>query len=429
MFYTNGCDIAGADDEILENGETINPGYVHQWQCDQNNYYTAGYQSSITLPLPGSNSVYYLFHKRTIIVNNPFDVLTDKLLFSVVDMSLNNGKGRVISKNVELMSDSLAFGEMTAVKHANGTDWWLITPRDHSNTFYVFLFTKDGIVDTLEQSLGIKQPVNASGGMQVVFSPDGSKYFRSVPSGPILMYDFDRTTGQFTQFDSIHIDYKNWPSIANGCAVSPNSRFFYVCAELNIFQFDLWAGDISSSQVTVAEWDGFVAPVATIFGQSQLGPDCKIYVSTIDSKYYHVINSPDEPGLACNVTQHSFLFPTSTGASIPFFPNYRLGPIDNPGLPCSPVVSTSSQTAPLPGFTVFPNPVSTMLSIVPKWQFDGQGRFRLFDVAGCLVRDLEFDASVPATEISVSGITGGVYIFEVWADGRKQHTGKVIKIE
>ena len=91
MFYTNGCDIAGVDDNILENGENINTGYVHEIQCDQNNSgYTAGYQSLIILPLPESDSLYYLFHKRIIYTNNPFTVKTDKLYFSVIDMSENN---------------------------------------------------------------------------------------------------------------------------------------------------------------------------------------------------------------------------------------------------------------------------------------------------------------------------------------------------
>ncbi|MFZ4783604.1 MAG: hypothetical protein ACOYLC_14930, partial [Armatimonadaceae bacterium] len=30
IAYSNGCDIGGADDQIIENGEEINPGYLHQ---------------------------------------------------------------------------------------------------------------------------------------------------------------------------------------------------------------------------------------------------------------------------------------------------------------------------------------------------------------------------------------------------------------
>lgn len=342
-------------------------------------------------------------------------------------MGLDNGKGGVTAKNQELLTDNISIGEMTAVKHANGKDWWLVTPKDHSNTFYFFLFTKDGIVDTLTQTIGIKPPVNASGGIQMVFSPDGSKLFRSIPSGPVMVYDFDRTLGQFTRFDTIHVDYGDWPSIANGCEVSPNSRFLYVSAELRIYQFDLWSNDISASQITVAEWDGFKAPVATLFGQCQLGPDCKIYVCTIDSKYYHVINNPDEPGPACNVTQHSFIFPTSTGASIPNFPNYRLGPINNPGLPCSPVVSATAPPTPLPGFSVFPNPVITTLRIVPNRPYTGRAQLRLYDMTGRPVKELPFDPQAPATETDLRDVKPGIYFYELWCEGKVQRAGKVVK--
>jgi hypothetical protein len=429
LFYTNGCDIGGADDEILDNGEGINLGNVYQAKCEVENYYTSGYQSVIILPVPDSSNLYYLFHKKIIYTYNPFDIKVEKLFFSKVDMSENNGKGKVVAKNVEIMSEDIAYGELTAVKHTNGNDWWLVTPKRNSNTFYSFLFTKDGIIDTLVNTIGTIPKKQAEGGMQVVFSPDGSKYFRSVPSGPVMMYDFDRATGVFTDFDTIHVDYANWPSIANGCAVSPNGRFFYVCAELNIFQFDLWAVDISASQVTVAEWDGFQAPVATIFGQSQLGPDCKIYVSTIDSKYYHVINNPDEPGLACNVTQHSFVFPTPTGASIPSFPNYRLGPLDNPGVPCTATVSAVPPLMSQHEIKVYPNPTRDHVTL--DWATTGAAAKRLLlrNALGQPLKDIALNGGSNTRTLSVRDVSPGIYFWVLLAaDGQPLGAGKIIKL-
>jgi hypothetical protein len=323
------------------------------------------------------------------------------------------------------MVGDISIGEFTAVKHTNGKDWWLVTPKRNSNTFYSFLFTKDGIVDTLIHTIGTIPKKQAEGGMQVVFSPDGSKYFRSVPSGPVMMYDFDRATGVFTDFDTIYVDYANWPSIANGCAVSPNGRFFYVCAELNIFQFDLWAVDISASQATVAEWDGFQAPVATIFGQSQLGPDCKIYVSTIDSKYYHVINNPDEPGLACNVSQHSFIFPTPTGASIPSFPNYRLGPLDNPGVPCTATVSVPPPPAPAKNkVQVWPNPASESLTL--HLEEEKAGNISIADLTGKVWLTGIKAAGQTSFVTDIRHLSAGVYIITFRSETGRLATGKLV---
>ncbi|MBV6440547.1 MAG: T9SS C-terminal target domain-containing protein [Haliscomenobacteraceae bacterium CHB4] len=430
MFYTNGCDIAGSDDEIIENGETINPGEVHQIKCDQeNDGYTAGYQSTIILPVPDSNKLFYLFHKRIIYTNNPFGVKTDKLFYSIVDMNANSGVGTVVEKNVEIMSSYLAYGEMTAVKHANGKDWWLITPKDDGSTFYFFLFTNKGIVDTLTQTIGTSPPPNASGGIQMVFSPDGNQLFRSIPSGAVMVYNFNRLNGFFSNFDTIHVDYGNWPSVANGCAVSPNGRFLYVSAELRIYQFDLWSDNISASQITVAEWDGFKDPVGTLFGQCQLAPDCKIYISTIDAKYYHVINNPDELGLSCNVTQHSFIFPTPTGASIPSFPNYRLGPMDNPGVPCTATVSAGNPPpTPLPPVSVFPNPAVSYLKVIVNRPLPVGAQWRLRDAFGRVVHAERLVNEATCTEIAVEGLATGVYFWELKGkDGAVVQSGKIFK--
>lgn len=64
IAYSNGCKIARANDEIFENGDNINPGNVHQISCIQNeDGYASGIQSALFLPLPNSDSIYYLFHK------------------------------------------------------------------------------------------------------------------------------------------------------------------------------------------------------------------------------------------------------------------------------------------------------------------------------------------------------------------------------
>ncbi|MBK6930124.1 MAG: hypothetical protein IPH12_04390 [Saprospirales bacterium] len=157
LAYTNGCHIAGANDEVLENGEMINPGLAWQVSCIQNaDGYASGYQSAFFLARPDTQGIYYLFHKQVKLFLNPISVYSEALLISILDMHQNAGQGKVIEKNVALLRDTLAFGELLATKHANGKDWWVVTPRRNSNTFYVLKFTKDGIVDTLRQTIGIK---------------------------------------------------------------------------------------------------------------------------------------------------------------------------------------------------------------------------------------------------------------------------------
>ena len=431
MFYTNGCNIAGVDDAILENGEGINPGQVHQVKCDQENVgYPSGYQSSIILPLPGSDHQYYLFHKRIVYNNSGTIITTDKLLYSTIDMSENNGQGKVIVKNVEFMNDLLAVGELTAVKHANGKDWWLVTPKEASNTFYVFLFTDQGIMDTLIQTIGDQPPAIASGGIQIYFSPDGSRLFRSVPKGSVFSYQFDRSSGTLSNFEPIAVNYGNWLPVTTGGAVSPNGRFLYLTTELRVYQFDLWSNDISASQKQVAEWDGFKDPVGTLFGNCQIAPDCKIYISTIDAEYYHAINNPDEEGVNCDVSQHSFIFPTPTGASIPSFPNYRLGPIDNPGLPCTTTVGSQQPVAAQRlELEVYPNPASDYLNITANHPLPPGARWVLSDAQGRILRTELLSEHRTSTEISLQSLPPGVYFWHLQSkEGVIMPGGKVVKM-
>ncbi|MCC7244857.1 MAG: T9SS type A sorting domain-containing protein [Saprospiraceae bacterium] len=431
LFYSNGCRVMSYTGQLMENGEGLNPGYVYNVKCTQGmKTYTSGDQSILSLLQPESSSQYYIFHKRVGINFSPLDVYTDMLFYSVVDMTANFGRGKVIAKNIPLIADSLSFGEMTAVKHANGKDWWILTPKDHSNTWYKLLFTKDGIVDTLEQTIGTPPRVQASGGIQVCFSPDGSKLFRTNPQQAVKMYDFDRATGSFTGFDTISVDYHNYPqAVTSYCAVSPNGRYLYVTTILYVFQFDLWADDISASQQIVAEWDGFVEPVGITFGKMQLAPDCKIYILSVDSKYYHVIHHPDEAGLDCDVEQRGVVFPATSGSSMPSFPNYRLGPLDNPGLPCSPVVAVSGPSPTLLAqVSVFPNPATDEIKVVLNQPLSAVAGWRLTDATGRSVREYSIEPGTDKIRVPVSDLPVGVYYWHLTVSGQVAGSGKVVRI-
>ncbi|MBX2890380.1 MAG: hypothetical protein KF734_05595 [Saprospiraceae bacterium] len=330
------------------------------------------------------------------------------------------------------MSDTLARGEIAAVKHANGKDWWLVTPRRNSNQFYIFKFTSQGVVDTFQQTIGILPNPEGEGFGQMVFSPDGSKLYRTYRYNPVMVYSFDREAGVFTQFDTIPFNYGDQLIGEIGCAISPNNRYLYLSCRKLLFQMDLWASDISSSQITVAEWDGFANPFPTMFWQCQLGPDCKIYVMAGgDTRYYHVIHNPDEPGLTCNVEQRGVKFQTPTGASMPSFPNYRLGPLDNPGVPCTATVSVNN-FPPVSGkntVQVWPNPATDELTLSYSLpQARGESRLILTDLYGRVVHETRLQGASGRVAVRTDGWAAGVYFWVLLAaDSRQVGAGRVVK--
>jgi hypothetical protein len=426
LFYTNGCDIADPAGNILPNGDELSPGVHHDILCHQyKRGYFAGYPSMVILPLPEQDSLYYLFYGSVFSTQVPTpQAYVDRLLYSVVKVAETGVS--VVAKNLPLVVDTMATGELSVVKHANGKDWWIVWPQRNSNRFYVFLFTKEGIVDTSVQTIGPMPPADKEGYGQTTFSPDGSRLIRFFPYTDVMDFSFDRATGQFTNYKAIPVNYGNDFITDGGCAISPSGRYLYIMATVQVYQFDLWAQDVAATQIKVGIWDGFVAPFAVGFYVSQLGPDCKIYIiGGGDTRYYHVIHNPDEAGLACNLEQRGMVFPMTTNCSIPYFPNYRLGPIDNPGVPCSPVVAT---TAPMPGvgsdrIRVWPNPASTQLTLEG---LEGARVLRFYNNFGQLQHTSSLSGIANQNTTNVSDWASGLYFYQVSFAGGQVVTGKIM---
>jgi len=325
LFYYNGIYIEDSSAMVMQNGDLLNA-----WN-------NTGYdlpQAGLILPRPGKQQQYVLFHNsHTWSYEN--EVLTPivTVYYSLIDMNENNGKGAVIERKVPLPLDSLAYGQLTATKHANGRDWWILTRKWNSDTLYSILLSPVGVF--VNDTQVAEQPIQNGLG-QAVFSPDGSKYLVyngiSVQEGEYMdVFDFDRCSGLLSNQRQKKFVFPT--AKAGGIAVSADSRYAYLSSHERIFQFDLSNAQIYDTEVLVAEYDGFLAPFPTTFYLAQLGPDGRIYISASNgTRYLHVIEHPERAGVACSVNQHSLLLPTHNAASMPNIPNFRLGPLD--GSPC-----------------------------------------------------------------------------------------------
>ncbi|MCO6493233.1 MAG: hypothetical protein J5I98_32735, partial [Phaeodactylibacter sp.] len=337
LFYTNGIYVANALHQPMENGGGLNPGLHATQQGSGGRGYILD-QGALILPVPESDSLYYLLHMDKIVPGDSsiWWFSSEHLYYTLVDMSANNGLGKVIAKNQIILEGVFDKGKLTAARHANGRDWWVLVRAFNTNRYIKITISASGIQDVGHQEIGIPLPSRSIG--QAAFSPDGSKYANIHIAGTnldedyISIYDFDRCSGMLS--NPVHITYLDTAS-AGGIAFSPNSRFLYVSSFKNLYQYDLWAPDIEASRDTVAVWDGFSEDgfFSTTFYLAQLAPDGKIYINSNNSvSYLHVIEQPDLPGDSCQVCQHCVDLPTKNSFSLPNFPNYRLGPL--PGSPC-----------------------------------------------------------------------------------------------
>ena len=321
-FYTNGIRLMDDQHETVGNGDSLNTGPFALSD------YWSGYRfflSEIFVPLPDDPDSLLLVH----ISSYPDDTLgvTGKKLHRTTIVQ-NNGNSYVASKNQPLLED-VTISSLTMVKHANGRDWWFFCGVESQNRYYSLLLTPEGITSVKEFELSPAFPfLYASSNM--TFSPDGSKMARYYITNGVYIYDFDRCLGEFA--NPVFIPMPN-TTLGGGVSISPNSRFLYIMSNVEVFQFDLWAGDIAASMDTVAVYDGFQSPFSTRFFLSQLGPDGRVYINALSSvNVLHAIQYPDKKGKACEVRQHSVQLPTYNARTLPHFPNYRLGPLD--GSPC-----------------------------------------------------------------------------------------------
>ena len=354
LFYTNGIVVVNAQHQVMENGDSLNPGEV-AWD-----FYNEGYpmhQGALILPKPSSDSLFYIFHAvNEYPQSNIPSTFSSSFLYSLVNPYHNNGQGKVLEKNVVLVADTLDVSKIVGVKHGNGRDWWVLFPEQNRYGYHTFLLNPEGI---LYQGIRYVHPVAGYGKASVgfaAFSPDGTKYarhdIRGLPVGHFVrLYDFDRCTGMLS--NQIHIPLSDTAGVG-GIAFSPDSRYMYVSSQELIYQFDVTVQDVEATKTIVAVTDGYrdTLPNGSVwlfpstFSGAMLGPDGRIYIHAAGSaRHLHVIEYPNRAGLACNVRQHSVKFPASSFRTIPNVPHYRLGPLD--GSPCD---TLGLDNHPLAGF-------------------------------------------------------------------------------
>jgi gliding motility-associated-like protein len=303
-----------------------------------------GAMDALIVPLPCNSRFYYAFY----IKNGAYTSV--ELRYSIVDTALALGQGMVLptAKNISVKTDCV--GSLTAVRHANGVDIWIIVQAMDGN-YYSYLLTAAGWTPST-----IPTPVVSSGTAAIPSSGlypwgfpslkasnDGSKIASvEVQFNNWEVYDFNKISGQLSHSLTL-------PAAPGDTAVdvafSPNGKVLYGSSyPLGCNQWNLDAGSVSD-----------IVNSRTIVGPAgygiQLAPNGKIY-ATLGfpvQLYLDIINDPDKVGAACNYAIEGFYYPTSMEYGLPNIPlnlyqnNLSLGPDTkicagqkitlNPGIP------------------------------------------------------------------------------------------------
>jgi hypothetical protein len=421
LFYTNGVYIANASNDTMQNGSGINPGAYSTYVPD-------GHlipQSALIIKKPGPDNLYYMFHST--IDNFPqsgFSV-AHYLYLSIIDMDQNGGLGSVVLKNFPVITDTLNCGKITATRHANGRDWWVVCHRAYTNMYYKLLVTPFGMPSVSSQNIGSVRQWDIG---QAKFSPDGNKFAYYHYFDGLDIMDFDRCTGMFSNC----ISDTSLPFIPGnvGCEFSSTSQFLYVANILKVYQYEVTAVNILSTKTEVAIWDSFAQPGIPQLGAylciPQLAPDGKIYITTGNSTTYLTeIEFPYLPGTFCNVLQHNILLPAYYFNTLPNHPNYFLGEIS--GSPCDTVTSIKSNN--INGFKVnsYPNPTNGKFTLTYSPQ-SNIGIIEIYNINGELILKDYIPPWSQFKNFDFSHLINGIYFFNIsWPE--KVGKVKMIKLE
>jgi hypothetical protein len=243
FVYTNGSAVCNKNNDTLVNGFDLSPGGDDNWRI-------LGMPiigMATIIPAQNYNSFLYLLHEN-VVGGNVGKAL--QLYYSLIDLTASGG-GNVYLKNQVLIDDTLEIGRIIPCRHANGRDWWVLIKKFNSNQYYTILVTPYEISVKFIQTLN--EPITNMPG-QRSFSPNG-EYFASFDNiSQLRIYDFDRCTGILSNYKYKYITQ----NIGGAISFSPNSRFLYISKLDTLWQFDMQAPDVLSSQTFIAEYDGLL---------------------------------------------------------------------------------------------------------------------------------------------------------------------------
>jgi hypothetical protein len=425
------------DNTIPDNGRVWNS-YHNQMQNGDYIYGGGWYHERLFLPVPGSDSLLFLF-SCCVTSSCPYG-----LYYTMIDLSANSDSGAILQKNIPI-NNYPAFDGLMAVQHGNGRDWWLLFQRWDGangsigyNDFFIYLVDSGGVHLNSQINIGTN---HKTGGGHLCFNNLGDKFSVVTWRNLIQLYNFDRCTGGISLWETVQSE--NSPPINSyyaSSAFSPDRSKLYVSENSaldtipsKLLQFDLQSTPIFSSKTVIHNFQTSTEGIADL----KLAPDGKIYLAAADeinpwiyadtfytqvNTHLSVINQPDSLGLACDFQPFSFyLGGARTYYGLPNNPDYELGAWV--GSPCD-TLTTYLTPNPSPEargawMQAWYNHEWDMIHVNASKLQGKKGVLRLFDIEGRVV--LEKQAEIISggyftTEVNMSGLASGVYMVSLITD-------------
>lgn len=271
-------------------------------------------QSAIIVPDPGNGQQYYIFTADGVSgTNNHFDGIR-------INVSTPTWASAPLSSLMTLPSTAgLSPTErVTAVQHANCTDYWVITVLQKNTglagnngpgVFRIFLVNATGITHIADTPMS----VNVADVGYLKASPNGQRLaLANYQNNNVLLYDFDHALGAVNIGSLVTINVPSVPGTlphpraAYGVEFAANSDVLYYSllgtgsggtSSTNtgyVFQVDLTVPPVSTQVVSYSNVGAGYA-----IGALQRGPDSRIYIAKQGESSLGAILNPTVLGPGC----------------------------------------------------------------------------------------------------------------------------------
>jgi len=282
LFYGDGGRVYDATHNIMPNGNSMGS-------------FGSTTMGALIVPKPESSTNYYYFSIPS--------QGSGPLYYSQIDMTLNGGLGDIIVGQKKIALNDSASERVVAVKNCNGVDYWVANPKGATNEIYVYPVTAGGIGAPIVNTAGWTMAWGNSGSGNnggAKFSPNGKKLaviYRSITdtligTSGVQVFDFDNATGILSNPINLLID----SGYFYGLSFSPdNSKLYLGTSGQRIYQFDMTMNTQAAIQATKRILINQSTP-GNVFGDMQLAPDGKIYISLYSKGYISIIDNPNTLG-------------------------------------------------------------------------------------------------------------------------------------
>ncbi len=286
LFYTDGTYIWDKSHDTMPNGHNINPikPFMLSGEYVPSTFSTT--QAVAIVPRPRQDGQYYVFSLTA------WDNWENggKLYYSLVDMTLRNGLGDVVSGTKGVFLDSLLTERMSPAGGLSCNAWLTVLGQDRK--FKSFEITAAGVDPVPSVSALAGGDTGMSNGC-LVFSPDYRMLavVQSVNTNYNALYSFDPANGRVS--NPVLLFPENTRKAYGACFSPDNSRLYINADNDSIYQFNLKAG---SAREIMASKRG-VTSYKAISGMKR-GPDGKIYLVGDRSAFSPSLSAIPYPNLA-----------------------------------------------------------------------------------------------------------------------------------